>query len=146
MRRSGDQRRTALGLAGAALLVVSLGACGGEESGSSNSPAADGSTSQTEKSDSSVKLPEGFPEEVPLPENAELKTANAVGGTTAWRLRYEVPLDEEGRVAKYSKRLQDAGFTVTNPSDVNVSGDNGKWRVDAVIRPPTITFQVMSRS
>lgn len=145
--RSGDLCRVALGLAGAALMVASLSACGGEDAEAASAPAAsassDAGSNQSEDSRSSVQLPEGFPEDAPLPEGATLETADVLAAGTAWRLRYSVDIDEEGRVDKYSKRLRDAAFDVSTPSDVNVTGTNDTWRVDAVIRPPSITFQVI---
>lgn len=136
-------KRGGFGLACAVFIALSLTACGDEESDSSKTDTADTSQTTDKGSGDSVKLPEGFPSEVPRPEDAQLKTAQAIAGAKAWRLRYGIDLNEEGRVDKYTNRLKDAGFSVESPTEVNVTGNNGKWRVDAVIRPPTITFQVI---
>lgn len=115
-------------------MVVTLTACGG--SGGEASPGSTENVGET-------SLPEGFPEGVPLPEHDEISSARQLS-ETSWRLLLMTDPDADGSLENYAAILTDAGFEVDVSGPI-VSGKSPTLNVDAVVRPPTITLQVMTR-
>ena len=136
-------RAGAVLIATVALLALTLSACGGSDD-DAPSPSKASADSGSAENSSGANLPEGFPENVPLPEHNEIKTASALT-EDSWRLMLLVDPDAEGIIEQYAQQLTDAGFEVSTDSSM-VSGNNDSLSIDAVIRPPTITFQVIKRN
>lgn len=153
MRNHTCIRRARLaGLSALAIILLVLGgACGGsdDEAGSSSGKQANGAGANVVPADQpeaggAGERPEGFPEDVPVP-SGEVRTSSQIGDV-GWRAMIVVDLDAEvdALKAEYTTLYEDAGFTVTQEGTVyNMMAENEKWRVDLVVRPPTITVQVM---
>lgn len=136
--------RRAVALPATVALLMMLAACGGDDEQSEQESSADSAPAGSEDSENSdVALPEGFPDDIPLPEGATLKSATAIGDDNGWRLLYVIPVDDDGRRDAYAARLSDAGLQVEETGEVNLTAEREGWRVDAVVRPPTITLQVL---
>ncbi|MDT0200478.1 hypothetical protein [Nocardioides sp. AE5] len=135
------------GVAVAALsmaLSFALAACGSEGGGEQGNGGAANSDFKNAGDPGARNLPSGFPEDVPVPAG-ELRNGSAVGDV-GWRLMVAVPLDADAEAlkAEYTTLYEDAGFTVTNEgTSSNLQATNSDWRVDLVVRPPTITVQVL---
>lgn len=134
----------------AAGLVLGVSACGADSDGG-GAPATAEPTSSTSVAApngtgavSGEELPEGFPDDIPLPEDATLRTATAMGAGGAWRLMYVIDSDDDDRLERYAARLAAAGFEINaDVPEVNIDARRSPWKVDAVVRPPTITLQVL---
>ncbi|XBH20372.1 hypothetical protein V5R04_08930 [Jonesiaceae bacterium BS-20] len=135
-------RCNTLSLLTAAAMLVTLTACGGSE-GSDNSPDTTSQTkSQSPGARDGAKIPGGFPDGVPMPKYNSVSSASQLTDT-AWRLMLVVDIDADDSLDNYATQLRDAGFEV-QVSDPNVSGKSPTMDIDAVIRPPVITLQVMT--
>lgn len=136
---------------GALALVVALAGCGSDddsdEDGSGGKRGTSAGSADQVRDDKSVERPEGFPEEVPVP-SGEVHSFSEISDV-GWRAMIVVPLDAEVEALKteYTALYEDAGFTVTQEgTDYNMTAKNEDWEVDLVVRPPTITFQVLAKS
>jgi len=145
MRRH-RRSRVLLSSTTAVVLAVVLSACGGSDDGDDAS-TSQSSTSTTESGSSadtkSASLPEDFPDDVPLPPHDTIESADIMAEGT-WRLLLTTDLDADGDaiIDEYAAQLTAAGFDVGTSPPI-VSGNSETLRIDAVIRPPTITLQVI---
>lgn len=142
--RSTNWRGLATGII-AAILVIALSACGDTDDAEGTQGTEGSSTTDAPTNDGSeVELPGDFPDEVPLPQDATLTSVTPIGDH-GWRLMFSVDPEQEGHVEAYATRLTDAVFDVEagTPAPENVGASNSEWRVDAVVRPPLITVQVL---
>ncbi len=137
----------------AATLAFALTACGGSPDESDQNPPSQSSSnasnedeidSGTTGSEGAADLPEGFPNGVPLPEHDKISSGSKLSETT-WRLLLVVDPDDDAAAENYAAALTDAGFEVKT-SDVIVSANSPTLNIEAVVRPPAITLQVMKRS
>lgn len=134
----------------AATLAFALTACGGSDDESDQGTPAqsssngDGTGSGSAGSQGGADLPEGFPDGVPLPEHDKISSGSKLSETT-WRLLLVVDPDDDAAAENYAAALTDAGFEV-KISDVMVSANSPTLNIEAVVRPPAVTLQVMTRS
>lgn len=142
-------------VAAALSMTLALAGCGsddesdGEGSGGKQADSAGANAEQVDEPEEggAGERPEGFPEDVPVPAG-EVRSSSQVGDV-GWRAMIAVPLDADMEALKteYTALYEDAGFTVTQEGTVhNLMATNDKWRVDLVVRPPTITVQVLDQS
>lgn len=145
-------RQRALSWVTAAAMVFTLAACGGSDESDQDSPSQSSSNESNEDkthsgptgSEDSADLPDGFPDDVPLPEHDRISSGSQLTETT-WRLLLVVDPDDDDAAKNYASTLTDAGFEVET-SDVMVSANSPTLNIEAVVRPPAITLQVMKRS
>lgn len=127
------------------LLLLVAGCGGGDDEASAASKASDGSSGSAQEQ--GEVLVATFPDDVPLPEG-EIHSSTEVGDV-GWRTMIVVDLEAEveSLKAEYTTLYEDAGFSVVQEGTVyNMTAENDEWQIDLVVRPPTITVQVLDQA
>ena len=149
-------RQRALSWVTAATLAFTLTACGSSDDesdqdtpsqssqASSNDSNGDEIGSGSTGAEGGADLPDGFPDGVPLPDHDRISSGSQLSETT-WRLLLVVDPDDDAAAESYAAALTETGFEVKT-SDVIVSANSPTLNIEAVVRPPAITLQVMKRS
>ncbi len=90
---------------------------------------ADADEPEAEDDAGAVAVPEGLPDEIPLPQERLIQTRAA--GEKGWMLTYEVDMDDDQVLERYQTQMTDAGFAaeIGTPTDANLTATGSEWMV-----------------
>ncbi len=134
--RIASRRRSARTLLASVAVVMVLGgtvAC----SSSSDSKIADKSSSgsKSKSGSKSQELPEGFPDDVPLPEFEKVSVLmnGAANASDVWSVMVIIDANlkesSESLMAAYTAQLEGAGYELKDEDGSNVEAENDKWEI-----------------
>lgn len=132
------RRRTRALLASLAVVTLLGGtvACSsGSDSTSADTSASAPKSGSKSKADSATEIPDGFPDDVPLPEFEKIQVikrgTETMPGAWVVLVTIDPTLEERGEdlMAAYSKQLEGAGFEVEEDDDGTAEAENDTWSV-----------------
>lgn len=140
--RKFDHPRKARTLFAALAVVMFLGGAAACSSDSDSTTAGDSSSAtqpesgsdNQSKSGSDAELPEGFPDDVPMPDFKKISVLQPPTETSPGSWNVLVTIDpsmteaSESLIEAYTTQLADAGYEVDD-SSANVEAENDKWRI-----------------
>lgn len=122
-------------LVAAFAVVVLLGGTAACSSDSDSKSSGGSSSASKSKSGSGKKLPDGFPDDVPMPKSEKVSVIRSATDDSPGFWIVMTTIDpslkktSESLMAAYSDQLEKAGFELSDKGSSSVEAENDKWSI-----------------